>query len=146
MMAGYFDVDLIVAATAYLVAWYGDPWAGGFALGMGLLTDVFSASPLGLFTLIHLLMFLGIRAGNALFDLYSASGQMMVVAMAVSLKKLLFLLFLSLFSPGTRLEPLILLALVSSAVFSALAAPAVFYLLESVSGRKGRPSEGEGLP
>ncbi len=146
IVTGYFDVDLVAATLAFLVAWFGDAWAGPFALGTGILLDVLSASPLGLFSVIHLLVFLGIRMGEALFDLHSARGQMMVVAMAVLLKKLLFLGFLGPFSLEAELGLQVMLAFGSSAVFTGLAAPPMFFLLESISGRLVRAGDERGEP
>lgn len=126
IVPGYFDVDLVAVTVAYLVAWHGDSWAGAFALGMGLLTDVLSASPLGLFSVIHLILFLGIRIGDALFDLQSVKGQLIVVFLAVFLKKMMFIGLLNLFSLRASMDVQILFAFLCSAVFTAVAAPAVF--------------------
>ncbi len=127
VVPGYFDVDLVAITVAYLVAWHGDSWAGAFALGIGLLTDVLSAAPLGLFSVIHLILFLGIRIGDAVLDLQSVKGQLIVVLLAVFLKKLMFIGLLNLFSLRASMDAHTLFALFCSAVFTAVAAPAVFF-------------------
>lgn len=132
MMPGYFDVDLVAITVAYLIAWHGDSWAGAFALGMGLFTDVLSAAPLGLFSVIHLILFLGIRMGDALFDVQSVKGQLIVVLLAVFLKKLLFIGLLNLFSLRASMDAQILFSIFCSAVFTAVAAPAVFLGFDTV--------------
>lgn len=122
----YFNLDLVAVTLAYLVAWYGDSWAGAFALGMGLLTDVFSAAPLGLFSVLYLILFLGIRAGDAVLDVMSIKGQLVVVFIAVFIKNILFVGLLNLFSLRAFMGFHALFGFFCSAFISALAAPAVF--------------------
>ncbi len=133
ILPGYFDIDLVVVTVAYLVAWQGDSWAGVFALGMGLLIDVLSGGPMGLFTVIFLILFLGIRLGDTLFDLQTVKGQLIVVALAVFLKKLLFIGFLNLFSFRTAMNVQILFAFFCSAAFTAVASPAVSFGYDAIS-------------
>ncbi len=111
---------------------HGDSWAGAFALGMGLFTDVLSAAPLGLFSVIHLIVFLGIKAGDGVFDLQSIKGQLIVVFAAVMLKKLLLMGLLNLFSLSASPEVRILSAFLFSAVLTTGFAPAVFLGLDKV--------------
>lgn len=111
---------------------HGDSWAGAFALGMGLFTDVLSAAPLGLFSVIHLIVFLGIKAGDAVFDLQSIKGQLIVVFAAAMLKKLLLMGLLNLFSLSASPEVRILSAFLFSAVLTTGFAPAVFLGLDKV--------------
>ncbi len=125
IVPGYFDIDLVAVTVVYLVARQGEPWAGAFAMGMGFVIDVLSAAPLGLFSVIYLLLFLGIRVGDVLFDLQSVKGQLIVVSLSVFLKKLLFIGLLNLFAFRTTLDERVLFAFVCSAVFTAVAAPAV---------------------
>ncbi len=148
IVPGYFDIDLVAVTVAYLVAWHGDPWAGAFALGMGFLIDVLSAAPLGLFSVIYLILFLGVRLGDALFDLQSFKGQLIVVFLAVFLKKLLFIGLLNLFSLRTAVDGQVLFAFVCSAVFTALAAPAVSFGYDAAARiiEKVHPDLGEPHP
>lgn len=133
IVPGYFDIDLVAVTLAYLVARHGDPWAGAFAMGMGFVIDVLSAAPLGLFSVIYLLLFLGIRVGDALFDLQSVKGQLIVVSLSVFLKKLLFIGLLNLFAFRTTLDERVLFAFVCSAVFTGVAAPAVSLAYDAAS-------------
>ena len=145
---GYFDIDLVAVTVAYLVAWHGDPWAGAFALSMGLLLPVRSAAVPGPFSVIYLVLFLGVRLGDALFDLQSFKGQLIVVFLAVFLKKLLFIGFLNLFSLRTAVDAQVLFAFVCSAVFNALAAPAVSFGYAAAARmiQRLRPDLGEPQP
>lgn len=133
MVPGYFDVDLVAITLTYLVARRGDPWAGMFAMGMGFLIDILSAAPLGLFSVIYLLLFFGIRIGDALFDLQSVRGQLIVVSLSVFLKNLLFIGLLNLFSFRTAMDGQVLFAFVCSAVFTAVASPAVSLAYDAAS-------------
>lgn len=148
ILPGYFDVDLVVVSVAYLVTWHGDSWAGAFALAMGLLIDVLSAAPLGLFSVIYLGLFLGIRLGDALVDLHSVKGQVIVVSIAVLIKKLLFIAFLSLLTLEVTVDGSVLFAFFCSAVFTALAAPGIFFLFDALGRLLGQaePAQGEGGP
>lgn len=128
---GLFEISLVVITVAYFVTWYGDYWAGAFALAMGILIDILSAAPLGLFSVIHLVLFLAIRIGDALFDLQSVKGEVIVVFLAMVLQKLLFLGFINLLSLELTLDTGMLIAFLSSAVFTAIAAPALFFLYDA---------------
>jgi len=132
ILQGYFDVSLVVITIAYFMTWHGDYWAGSFALFMGLLMDVLSAAPLGLFSVIYVLVFLGVKAGDALFDLQAFKGQTIVVFLAVLLKKFLFLGFLQLLDLEFTLGAAIIFGMICSAFFTAVAAPAVFFFYDAL--------------
>lgn len=148
ILPGYFDVDLVVITVAYLVTWHGDSWAGAFALVMGLLIDVLSAAPLGLFSVIYLGLFFGIRLGDALVNLHSVKGQVIVVSLAVLIKKLLFIAFLRLLTLEISMDGRVLFAFFCSAVFTALAAPVVFFFFDALGRGLERfdAARGEGGP
>ena len=122
------DVDLVTITTAYLLVFYGDTGAGIFALSLGFLIDIFSAGPLGLFTLFYLAVFLGIKFGSLLFDLLSARGQIILVTLAVLLKEILFVIFLHVFSLEMACSYSNIFTFVSSALISGVSAPIVFHL------------------
>lgn len=148
ILPGYFDVDLVVILVAYLVTWHGDSWSGAFALGMGLLIDILSSAPLGLFSVIYLGLFLGIRLGDALVDLHSVKGQVIVVSLAVLIKKLLFIAFLRLLALEIAMDGRVLFAFFCSAVFTAVAAPVVFFFFDALGRVLGRmdAAPGDGGP
>ena len=148
IMPGYFDVDLVVITAAYLVTWHAGSWAGAFALAMGLLIDVLSAAPLGLFSVIYLVLFLGIRLGAALVDLHSVKGQVIVVSLAVLIKKLLFMAFLRMLTMEVTVSGSVLFAFFCSAVFTALAAPVFFFFFDALGRVLERihAAQGEGGP
>jgi rod shape-determining protein MreD len=124
-----FNVDLIIITIIYLLVFYGENSAVIFAFVLGILIDIFSAGPLGLFALIYLVVFRGIQLGSLLFDLFSSAGQIILVVLAVLLKEILFLSCLYIFSLGTHLSSTEILTFASSALLSGLLAPVVFCLL-----------------
>jgi len=130
---GFFDVDLVAVTIAYIVAWYGDSWAAAFALAMGLVIAILSAAPVGLFAVIYLILFAGIRLGDALFDLQTVRGLLMVVFLSVLLAKFLFIGFLNLYGIGTKPDFVLLFSFACSAAFSAAAAPAVSFSFDAVA-------------
>ena len=123
-----FDVDLIIIIIVYLLIYYGETGAGIFAFGQGLLIDIFSGGIPGLFTLLYLIIFLCIKLGSLPLDLLSTGGQVVIIFLAVLLKKVLMIIFLHLFSLDIAFSSSDFLLFVSSAVCSGLIAPFLFYL------------------
>ncbi|MFH1350431.1 MAG: hypothetical protein ABII26_05785 [Pseudomonadota bacterium] len=127
------DVDLVIIITAYFLVYFGGMGAGIFALCQGLLFDVFSAGPLGLFTFLYWAVFLGLKLGSLLFDLLSARGQITLITLAVFFKQILFIAFLRIFSFEINLTSFKVLVFVSSALFTGILAPSIFYILKQVN-------------
>jgi hypothetical protein len=94
----FFDIDLVIIIITYLLLIDREKGAGVFALGQGLLIDVYSGGPLGLFTLLYLILFLGIHIGSGLLDIRSIKGQAIIILLAVLLKGGLLFSFLYIFS------------------------------------------------
>jgi len=91
-------VDLLTIVTAYLFVFYGPAAGGAFAFGLGLLLDLFSGGLFGLFAALHLAVFGSIYFGSMFFNLLEPRGQAFLIALAVLLKKLLFVLLIAVFS------------------------------------------------
>jgi cell shape-determining protein MreD len=125
-----FDVDLGAAMIAYVMISFGSTWAGVFALGQGIIMDLFSAGPLGLFPLLYLIVFLSIQWGCRFFDLHSSSGQAILVCIAVCLKSSILLLLLSIFSYSVSGSSSVMLLLGASAVATGLVSPICFQVLD----------------
>lgn len=125
----HLDVDLVLIIMTYLLVVYGETWAGIFALSQGLLIDIFSGGHLGLFTLLYLTVFLAMNLGSRLFDLRSARGQVIVMALAVLLKETLLISFLKVFPLEIIISSSVLWVFAASAACSGLIGPFVFYLL-----------------
>jgi len=131
-MLNYFDVDLVIIFIAFLFAFYGDIGAGIFALGQGLLIDIFSAGLLGLFTFLYLIIFIVIRLGSRFFNLRTPKGIIIIISVAVIIKKILFVTLLYLFSLESIFPFSFFVASVSSAICSGLISPFLFYLFKNM--------------
>ena len=83
---GIFDLDLITLLIGYLFLYFGHIHAAAFAVGQGLLMDIFSSGPAGLSALIYLVVFLGIYLGSLFFNFQTVKGQIIIILLAVFLK------------------------------------------------------------
>jgi rod shape-determining protein MreD len=122
-------VDIVIVLIVYLLMSYGDIGVGIFAFCQGLIIDIFSGGMLGLFALIYLIVFFGIRVASLPLDILSIGGQMAVISIAVLLKNILMVTFIHIFSMEIALSFSDLLFFIFSAVCSGLIAPFLFYLL-----------------
>jgi rod shape-determining protein MreD len=128
-----FEPDLVTILVAYLLVSYRETGAGIFAFCQGFLVDIFTAGPLGLFSLLYLAVFLGIHlVGSRFFDLHSPRGQFVIISLAVLLKEVLFGVFLYVSSLEIVFSVSFLCAVISSAMVSGLVGPLFFYLLNRV--------------
>ena len=125
----FSDIDLGTAMIVYVMIYYGSTWAGVFALGQGIVMDVFSAGPLGLFSLLYLTVFLSIHGGCRLFDIYSSKGQILLISLTVYLKSLLLLLLLLGFSSEMGRSSSLVVLMGASAMATGLLSPLGFYFL-----------------
>jgi hypothetical protein len=124
-----FDMDLGTTMIAYVMISFGSSWAGVFALGQGIIVDLFSAGPLGLSPLLYLSVFLSIQWGCRFFDIHSPKGQMILVCIAVSLKSSILLLLLSVFTPSVGGSTSVMVLLGASAAATGLVSPVCFHVL-----------------
>jgi len=133
IMFKFFNVDLVIILIVYLLISYGEMGAGIFAFGQGLLIDIFSGGLLGLFTLLYLIIFLGMKLGSSSFNLLAVRGQIFIISLAVLLKEILFVTFLQLFAFKISFSYPIFLAILSSALCSGLIAPFLFHLFNHLT-------------
>jgi len=126
-------VDLVVVIIAYLMVYYGETGTGIFAFGQGILIDIFSGGILGLFTLLYLIIFFSIKLGSRPLYLLSAGGQIIIVLLAVLLKEILIISFSYLFSLEIVFSFSDILMFASSAIFSGLIAPIIFYFFNQTN-------------
>lgn len=129
-----FDVDLVIIFIAYLLLYFGGLGPGVFAFGLGILIDIFSVGPLGLFAFLYLFIFLGIKFGSVIFDLLSIRGRMSLIMLAVFAKHLLFFALLGLFSLKIFFSYYHILYIALSALCTGLLTPLVFWLLNRIYG------------
>jgi rod shape-determining protein MreD len=91
------DLDLLTIIIAYLFLFYGQTATVIFAFGQGILIDLLSGGLHGLFTFLYLCVFGGVYLGSQFFNLQHPRGQMIIVALAVLLKKVMFFMMLTVF-------------------------------------------------
>jgi rod shape-determining protein MreD len=126
------DPDLIAILIAYVFLTYGSNPTGVFAFSQGLMYDLFSGGLHGLSTSLCLIVFGGIYLGCISFDLNNPKGQFIIVFVTMMVKKIAFLVLLTLFSQEAFSLKYMLFPLVGSIVITALIAPVVFHLLDRV--------------
>jgi hypothetical protein len=124
------DIDLVSILIACLLAANGNIGAALFAMGQGVLIDIFSAGWPGLSALLYMVVFFSILLGSRFFDLYSSRGLLILVFLTVCVKGLLFTGLVYALSP----RPTAFLALGVSALSTALLAPPIYYTLTSLTG------------
>jgi rod shape-determining protein MreD len=126
-----FDVDIAIIITVYIMAYRGEIGAGVFALGQGLLTDIFSGGMWGCYSTLYLAIFLLIKFLSRPFDLLSVVGQTLVVFIAVLAKDVLMILLSHIFSI-TISASFFNFLFIFSAICSGIVAPFLFYVLNTL--------------
>jgi len=135
------DIDLVIVFTTYfLVSNESSP--GVFAFCQGFLLDVFSGGVPGLFTLLYLLVYFCIIIVSHPIDLLSPVGRAAVVFIAVIIKELIMLLFLSLFSIQYHFSSDSLLSFFLSAMLTSIISVFIFHFLK-ISTVAVSPAEGD---
>ena len=139
----FFDIDLVIIITTYLLLMDEETGAGVFALGQGLLIDVYSGGPLGLFTLLYLMLFLTIHIGSGFLDLHSVKGQAIIILLAVLLKGGLLISFLNIFSLEIHISYSILWSFAGSGVCSGFVGPLILRFFHWIGALIAGPGEGD---
>jgi rod shape-determining protein MreD len=127
-----FDIDLVIVITAVLLRGSGSVGAAVFAFGQGMFMDLLSAGFLGLFALLYVISFLCLELGARFFDLRSAQGQFILVALVVLFKEFFLVGLLDAFAFEVLLSPSLFFWFGISAFFTGLITPLVFYMLNYV--------------
>jgi rod shape-determining protein MreD len=129
-----YDLDLLTILIVYLLLSYGESAVGVFAFGQGFLIDLFSGGLQGLFTSLYLAVFGAVHLGRRLFDLEGVKGRMIVIFLAVLLRKALFVFFQSIFAGDMVYSRSFILISAASALITGLVAPVFFSLFDFVRG------------
>jgi rod shape-determining protein MreD len=125
-------VDILTIVTAFLFLFYGQTATASFAFGQGLLIDLFSGGLHGLFTFLYLMVYGCIFFGYRFFNLQQPKGQMIIVALTVLVKKILFFIMISIFYQNAAFSPNFVWLSVLSASVTGLITPIIFYLFNSL--------------
>lgn len=126
------DVEVVIVITVFLLAHGSETGAGVFALGQGLLTDIFSGGIWGFYTILNVIIFLFVKIIFRPFDLSSAFGQISIIFIVVLVKEFLQIPILFLFSLNMNFSFSYLLISIVSALSSGLITPLIFYLLKGL--------------
>ena len=124
------DLDLLTIIIAYLFLFYGQTATVIFAFGQGILIDLFSGGLHGLFTFLYLCVFGGVYLGSQFFNLQHPRGQMIIVAMAVLLKKVMFFMMLTVFYHRLAFSKDFLWVSGFLVIGTGLISPILFYLFD----------------
>lgn len=137
------DIDLVSILIGCLLAMNGTVGAAVFAMGQGIFTDIFSVGWPGLFPLLYMIVFFTIQLGSRFFDLDSSRGLLILVFLAVFVKGLLFAALIYVLSSRWMFSSSSFLALIVSALCTALLAPPLFYAISSMTRSFMKEAEGE---
>jgi rod shape-determining protein MreD len=124
------DLDLLTIIIAYLFLFYGQTATVMFAFGQGILIDLFSGGLHGLFTFLYLCVFGGVYLGSQFFNLQHPRGQMIIVALAVLLKKGMFFMMLTVFHHRLAFSKDFLWVTGFLVMGTGLISPILFYLFD----------------
>ncbi len=113
----------------YLFLFFGQTYAGIFALSQGFLMDLFSGGFNGLYTLLYIFILGGLQAATLFINLYHSTSQIVLIAMAILIKKILFVIILTAFSKEIVFATSFFWISVMSAILTGLLCPIVFYFL-----------------
>ena len=130
----FLDLDLLIIVVFYLLMRNGRTLSSGYAFVQGLFVDVLSGGTRGFFTLIYVAVFFGLQLGSRFFDPESTKGQMILVALALLLKKGLFLGMIVLFMPRAAIPGSFPIVAGGSMLMTALSAPLFFGFFDSLRG------------
>jgi hypothetical protein len=131
---GVFVLDLLTLLTGYLFLSFGHVQAGAFALGQGLLLDIFSSGPNGLCALIYVSVFLGIYLGSLFFNLQTVKGQIIIVSLAVLLKNVMWQAVIALLSGSMVFSTSFFCGASVSIVGTGLLAPVLYGAFDRLRG------------
>jgi rod shape-determining protein MreD len=128
----HIDVDFITILMVYLLGRRCEIGAGVFALGQGLLMDIFSGGMWGFNTILYLFVYLFIKVIARPFDLLTSTGKVAVVFFGVLVKDVLIILLFHIFSLNSGFLNHDALKLLVSAICSGMAAPFILMLVDSL--------------
>ncbi len=131
----FLGLDLITILIAYVYLIYGGLHGAAFAIGQGLVVDIFSAGPAGFFLTLYLAVCGLVVLLSRLFDLSNPKGQCFINGYAMLMMKAIFFLLLYTFSYRVVLDQKTVLFGLMSVLVTGLCAPLCFAILELFKGR-----------
>jgi hypothetical protein len=137
------DVDLVTLLTGYIFFSFGQIQAAAFALGQGLLIDVFSSGPSGFSGLLYMGVFWAIYLGSLFFNLETPKGQMIVISLTVLLKNAAWQCLFAILFGKFMISASFLYAAIVAVVGTGLLAPLLYAVFDRL---RGIPPGGEDAP
>jgi rod shape-determining protein MreD len=135
----WLDIDLIPIALIYLVGKDQRLRAGSLAFCVGILTDIMTLCPLGLFAVAYSMITLGLNRCHQFLDFNKIKTSALLVAMCILAKWAFILVVLKLFTIGKFIPSTPFLPVLLSALITSLLAPPLFYFMDLGGG--GRASD-----
>lgn len=134
----WFDFDVIVVLLVYLVAARRNFQALCLAFCMGLLTDIYSSSHLGLFAFVYSAIVLALNHSQQFLDLASGRTSALLVTVFILFKWCIVLAVLSILRFGQSLPSIDLMLVVISAFIMGLVSPILFRMLGLCCAKQNR--------
>jgi len=125
-------VDISALLICHLFIRSGIKGAFLFAIGMGLLADIYSGGGHGIFLLAYAVSFGGIHASALFMDLEHPRGQIIIVTLCAFLRRIGLVPGFIAFSFGQHLPGGFFWGGMVTAALTGLLAPFVFYLLDKL--------------
>jgi rod shape-determining protein MreD len=134
----WLDIDLIPVFLIYLIAKDQGFKALFLAFLMGLLTDISSSCPLGLFAFTYSAIILGMNNCRQFLDFKNIKTAVLLVAVFLVVKRCLVLVAMSVFPFGQSLPSIRFMSVAVSVLITSLITPSIFYALDLARGREDR--------
>lgn len=134
----WLDIDLIPIVLIYLLGKDQGLRAGFLAFCMGILTDLFTPSQLGLFALTYCTITLGLNHCRQFLDITNIKTSALFVTMYLLAKWAFILVVLRLFTTGNFMPSISFISVFLSVLITSLLAPPLLYFMDSAGG--GRDS------
>ncbi|MBW2339089.1 MAG: hypothetical protein JRF50_01915 [Deltaproteobacteria bacterium] len=134
----WFDIDFIPVFLIYLIAKDQGFKAICLAFPMGLLADISSSCPLGLFAFTYSAIILGMNNWRQFLDFANIKTVVLLVAVFLVAKWCLVLVAMSVFPLGQSPPSIRFMSMAVSVLITSLITPLMFYVLDLVRGREHR--------
>ena len=134
----WLDIDLIPVFLIYLIAKEQGFKALCLAFFMGLLADISSSCPLGLFAFTYSAIILGMNNCRQFLDFTNIKTAVLLVAVFLVARWCLVLVAMSVFPLGQSLPSIRFMSVAVSVLITSLITPLIFYVLDLARGREDR--------
>ena len=134
----WLDIDFIPVFLIYLIAKDQGLKAICLAFLMGLLADISSSCPLGLFAFTYSAIILGMNNCRQFLDFANIKTAILLVAAFLVAKWCLVLVAMSVFPLGQSLPSIRFISVAVSVLITSLITPLIFYVLDLARGREDR--------